>query len=509
MVVLSEASTSLHAYTRPRLEDDPGGDSLYLAPGKDAAFYESLLVQHESRLFETDESIFEIIRLLHDNERSIHGRIEIQTISDMGSLVVQLERQRSKGEQLFFIIPQLYSWGQLQITREAFQRILVCQQVSTPFLNVVNEFGSKIRHEFPRCNTSFFCSRMDSWPNLEGQAAYESHHDYELSYILQFVERNGRNRGNPWSIRQTGVYQQAKLDNRQSVWIFLQVSTPTRGVLEDKLRRQLSCHGESDSPVALHALLLRATAGNWGEYVRGLSAQLRDLDEKACFSKIGIVAAHDYSVTFADMQALQILRHKILTVSLILSSCLDVAARLTEHCHKLDGSGFSPKSEQVRKSIEMYAADIRVHQQSVGVLMEALQGTYGLLSKIIEFRNIESLRHITEASERHLVSLEDLTLRIRNENRDSATLASHAQKDTKAMKALTTMATTLLPASLIATIFSSNLVQLKQDSNSDGQKTHFVIATQFWIYVVVTLALTIIILGCTRLLERQWIRSLF
>jgi hypothetical protein len=74
----------------------------------------------------------------------------------------------------------------------------------------------------------------------------------------------------------------------------------------------------------------------------------------------------------------------------------------------------------------------------------------GQLSNIIEYRNIEGLRSITEISERHMVFLKDLTLRIRNENYTSATAAVHSYKDAKAMKALTTTATTLLPASLIA-----------------------------------------------------------
>jgi Mg2+ and Co2+ transporter CorA len=46
--------------------------------------------------------------------------------------------------------------------------------------------------------------------------------------------------------------------------------------------------------------------------------------------------------------------------------------------------------------------------------------------------------------------LNSLTLQIRNENCASATLAAHSHKDAKAMKALTTVATIFLPASVIA-----------------------------------------------------------
>lgn len=372
----------------------------------------------------------------------------------------------------------------------------------------MHEFGSKIRHEFPRRQTSYAYSQIHNPSASETKAARQTHHDYELSYILQFVEKNGRNRGDPWSLRQTGVYQQVTFDSRQSAWIFLQLSSSTRAALEKVLRSQPSSPGENDSPMTLHALLLGTTVDNWDEYIQNLSTQLRDVDEKACFSKIGAMPTHDYSITFSDMQTLQRLRHKILKTSSVLTSCLDVATKLQEHCHRLDKLGFTPKSDKIEKSIEAYAADIQVHQQSVRVIMETLQSTFDLLSKIIEFRNIESLRSIIEASEKHIVFLKDLTLRIHHENCTSATLAVHTHKDTKAMKALTTIATTLLPASLMATIFSSNLVQVKQDGASDGQGTHLVVATQFWIYVVVTLALTVITLGCTRLLEYQWLRGL-
>jgi len=261
-------------------------------------------------------------------------------------------------------------------------------------------------------------------------------------------------------------------------------------------------------------------------------------------SKIGSVSAHSYSITLSDMQTLQKLRHKILKTSLVLSACLGVATKMIEHCHTLEKSGH--QDERIELSINAYAADIEVHQQTVRMIVETLQGTFDMvramnyllkrqlnlieeltrliqLSKIIEFCNIESLRSIGEASEKHMAFLNSLTLQIRNENCASATLAVHTHRDAKAMKALTTVATIFLPASIIAvcfsqpkylgsansrqTIFSSNLIQVRQNGDSNDQSTHLVVATQFWIYVVITLVLTIITVGSTRLLEYRWLRG--
>lgn len=91
------------------------------------------------------------------------------------------------------------------------------------------------------------------------------------------MEKNGRNRGDPWSLRQTGVYQQATFNSHRSAWIFLQLSRSTKIVLENALRSQLKCFGQSDSPMTLHALLLGATVDNWGEYIQDLSTQLREV----------------------------------------------------------------------------------------------------------------------------------------------------------------------------------------------------------------------------------------
>ena len=52
------------------------------------------------------------------------------------------------------MIPQRYSWGELQITRDGFQRILAHFDVSEGLLNVVLDFGSKVRHELPRSCTN-------------------------------------------------------------------------------------------------------------------------------------------------------------------------------------------------------------------------------------------------------------------------------------------------------------------------------------------------------------------
>ena len=89
-----------------------------------------------------------------------------------------------------------------------------------------------------------------------------------------------------------------------------------------------------------------------------------------------------------------------------------------------------------------------------------------------------------------------------SEEASALTLSSkQREKDSKAMKALTSVATFYLPASLVATIFSSSLVQLIPATPSPSRPSHFVAAPQSWLPVVATLSLMIVTLISVRILE--------
>lgn len=80
-------------------------------------------------------------------------------------------------------------------------------------------------------------------------------------------------------------------------------------------------------------------------------------------------------------------------------------------------------------------------------------------------------------------------------------LSEQREKDSKAMKALTSVATLYLPASLVATIFSPNIIQLLP-TKPPREPSRFVVAPQTWLPIVVTLSLMAVTLVSIRLLER-------
>lgn len=80
-------------------------------------------------------------------------------------------------------------------------------------------------------------------------------------------------------------------------------------------------------------------------------------------------------------------------------------------------------------------------------------------------------------------------------------LSEQRDRDSKVMKALTSIATLYLPATLVVSIFNSNLVQLLP-TKTLREPSHFVAAPQTWLPVLATLSLMTVTLISIRLLER-------
>lgn len=96
----------------------------------------------------------------------------------------------------------------------------------------------------------------------------------EICYNLHYMTQNGRNRGDPWSLRQTGVYQKSHLSTGTSAWILMQLAADTRAHLE----KRLAGRGVSlQNPMQLHTLILLSTARNWTDYLEHLDTQLTEL----------------------------------------------------------------------------------------------------------------------------------------------------------------------------------------------------------------------------------------
>lgn len=89
------------------------------------------------------------------------------------------------------------------------------------------------------------------------------------------MDLNGRDRGDPWSLRQCGVYHQTCLRTRRSSWILLQVSRRMHAKLDQALRSKAYKNDNLGiDPVVPHIIFISAMASNWQGYLDYLHSQL-------------------------------------------------------------------------------------------------------------------------------------------------------------------------------------------------------------------------------------------
>ena len=89
------------------------------------------------------------------------------------------------------------------------------------------------------------------------------------------MELNGRSEGDPWSLRQCGVYHQVCLETHRSSWILLHISKRMRTTLDRTLKSNIhkNTHRGVDSMLP-HMIFLSAMAGNWQDYLEYLRSEL-------------------------------------------------------------------------------------------------------------------------------------------------------------------------------------------------------------------------------------------
>ncbi|KAI9739968.1 MAG: hypothetical protein M1818_005024 [Claussenomyces sp. TS43310] len=459
--------------------------------------------QWEAHMHDLTREDERTLQLYHEDEPRLFSSEgdELEILTDMyGSLV-----------------SQQFSFGRFGLSAEAFNSILAFEKVFPPYLEAVRAFGSKLKDNHN--NGVGICGHIyESASGTDQIIPYGRPPHFlksreaktwtaELCYNIPYPALNGRNRGSPWSERLTGVYHQVNLQTSRSCWILLQASAYTRRRVQEALKIHTAGDGVSQNPTELHLILLSSTETQWSEYIEYLDARLDDLDEKACFSRVGKQCHHDYSVTFSDYQRLHLLRQKLLKASADLATCRDIAVGLETRYKDLKDRGMtSSRSSTCSHSLAVYMNKIVHHQRAISSSLQRLKGTAALLNKILEFRDIETLRETNRAMQLNLATLQHIAVQTQRENETLSRIAKQNRKDSMKLKALTLIATVYLPATLLATIFSSSLISAVPAISIDGKEigAHFSIFRQFWVYVLGTFALTGVTLAAFLFMNHRW-----
>jgi hypothetical protein len=108
----------------------------------------------------------------------------------------------------------------------------------------------------------------------------------ELCYSVRYVEKNMRGTGDPWSLRQTGVYQQTDSKLNKTTWMLLQPSGSVQRRFKEHLELldNQALSSIPTDPFQYHIIVLTSSLRNWNEYFVELQEKVDDLVSKPPFT---------------------------------------------------------------------------------------------------------------------------------------------------------------------------------------------------------------------------------
>ena len=161
-----------------------------------------------------------------------------------------------------------------------FECVLQVHNVFSSLLDCLRAFGLRF-DEDSRIRDGFYCGpartsgRSCHFVNIIRKRSYDWK---ELCYTLRYYEENGRASGNPWSLRQTAVYQKYDRQEDRWTWFLIQPSHSFLSQLESSLRQDATCQSRCTSdPLFIHKMCLTLGLSSFGEYVDAVHSDVVQL----------------------------------------------------------------------------------------------------------------------------------------------------------------------------------------------------------------------------------------
>ncbi|KAL9086005.1 MAG: hypothetical protein Q9159_004398 [Coniocarpon cinnabarinum] len=197
------------------------------------------------------------------------------------------------------------------------------------------------------------------------------------------------------------------------------------------------------------------------------------------------------SASFTACQDLEIFQWKLEGFVAALQGNDDVLAMFIDRYDGLQdshGAGLidNSSSDKYESIIELnnVRRQLAFQQERIKSLGHRAQATAQLLQQTITLRHSDHINSLTHnLTALHSQSVETLQ-HLSTETTALASLSKIREHDAKMMKTLTAISTIYLPASLVASLFSSNLIQLLPKNAPSVKDMQLVLAPQMWIAVL-------------------------
>jgi hypothetical protein len=96
--------------------------------------------------------------------------------------------------------------------------------------------------------------------------------------MIRFFERNYLSEVNPWSLRQTAIYQRLHVPSADASWILVRLSPNFKTLLKEKLKAlHPNASPASHRHITIHVLALYYTLRNWRDFLMDHTSKLSEM----------------------------------------------------------------------------------------------------------------------------------------------------------------------------------------------------------------------------------------
>jgi hypothetical protein len=378
-----------------------------------------------------------------------------------------------------FFIRQRFSYSPLSISLELFGLLFARENISPQMKDYLIFYGAR-DHEVEIAPPVLRFHPL-AWTRANDQLL-----GHECMYGLRFFEQNGR--GIPqepttqWSLRQTAIYCRSCPSGDGNVWLFTTISPVAQRRLDAYVIEHESIG--LTSPFEIHLLLLDTAIANWRFFLIALSAEI---DEEVS-QVAGTSSSDEGPVELFDAnrrQHLIYLEEKVSTALLVSRATVETVEALSYH---YDSERVYTEASTDNAVIAAgFAQQHRILKSTIlrlETMKAKLQASAALLSSLLEQNSGHALEVLGQESRKENFEMRELSKRMHK-------LTEKATQDAAAVKVLTVMTLIYLPATVVSNFFSTSFVSTKSSPGSTG---HIIVLDDWWIFVVVSVPLTVITL---------------
>ncbi|KAF2089023.1 hypothetical protein K490DRAFT_64234 [Saccharata proteae CBS 121410] len=314
---------------------------------------------------------------------------------------------------------------------------------------------------------------------------------FEIAYQLKYVEFSDRGQGSPWTTRRTEIFQRStRGDNGlENIWLLFHPRKDS--VVKERLENQAADSRQwsliQQSPVRQHISIISTYVDNW----RGVLMHYGQLyqNKRKYIATVNFEEESEFKerLNFKTLQELRELEERIMVIPFILKATNALIKSLSSMNRDLRVGQFYNSTEYrvVENALKSINVRLDGYIDSSNVLLDRIKGINKMAADALNLSN----QTASVASQKSAVKQQELAAKQQETsteiNKNVLKLTKDNVADNAVVRVVTLVTLLYLPASFIASLFGMNFF----DFGDETSKIR--VASNWWIYLAVTVPLTI------------------